>query len=77
MNDVRLLAVEAKTVNASDAELSRGIFQCIKYRATLRAMQLIDGRLPNAQAILATQRELTGDLLRDVNRLKVAWIFVP
>jgi hypothetical protein len=76
-NNERILAVEAKTRNASNEELSRGVFQCVKYRATLRAMQLVDGRLPNAQAILATQRELTGDLLRAANRLKVAWILVP
>lgn len=76
-NEELTLAVEVKTANAPDVELSRGIFQCIKYRATLRAMQLLAGQLPNAQAILATQRELTGNLLYAANRLKVAWILVP
>jgi hypothetical protein len=76
LNESHILAVEAKTSEASDAELVRGVFQCIKYRSTLRAMQLVAGRLPNAQAVLATQRELRGEVLNAANRLKVGWILV-
>jgi hypothetical protein len=46
------LAVEVKTSEASDDEIQRGIYQCVKYRATLRAMQLASTEPPNAQAVL-------------------------
>ena len=51
------LAVEVKAKNASDTEIQRGIFQCVKYRATLRAMQLAEVRAPNAQSILVIDGE--------------------
>src|SRR5580692_10949440 len=50
------LALEIKAKDAPDAEVQRGIYQCIKYRATLRAMQLAGSRRPNAQAVLVLDR---------------------
>jgi len=75
-NKEMILAVEIKANNASDGELVRGIYQCIKYRATIRAMQLADGDLPNAQALLATAIPLKGELKRLADRLKVRWMLV-
>jgi hypothetical protein len=46
------LAVEVKTRGAPAAEIQRGIYQCVKYRATLRAMQLAAAQAPNANAVL-------------------------
>lgn len=46
------LAAEVKTNEASEDELQRGVYQCVKYRATLRAMQLASAESPNAQSVL-------------------------
>ena len=46
------LAVEVKARDASGAEIERGIFQCVKYRATLRAMQSVSGEVPNGRSVL-------------------------
>ena len=75
-NENTMLAVEVKTGNASEAELVRGIFQCVKYRATLRAMQLTQGDLPNAKSVLATPCSLTGEVKRLAKRLNVQSVWV-
>ena len=61
------LAVEVKAADASNSEVQRGVYQCVKYRATLRAMQLAASMPPNAQAILV----LGGKPPRDVVNLAV------
>lgn len=53
-NDVSCLAIEVKGSNVSEAEIFRGIFQCVKYRVTLRAMQLASNEPTNAQSVLLT-----------------------
>lgn len=55
-NDDSCLAIEVKASNVPASEIFRGIFQCVKYRATLRAMQLAVGEATNAQAVLLTTR---------------------
>jgi hypothetical protein len=47
-----VLAVEVKGSNAPESEYWRGLFQCVKYRAVLRAMRLAEGKYPNAHAVL-------------------------
>lgn len=47
-----MLAAEVKTNEAPEDEVMRGVYQCIKYRATLRALQLATTKPPNAQAVL-------------------------
>jgi hypothetical protein len=51
-NDTMQLAVEVKCLQSPVDEIKRGVFQCVKYRAVLRAMQLTDGCAPNAAAVL-------------------------
>ncbi|RKK03152.1 hypothetical protein EBE87_21555 [Pseudoroseomonas wenyumeiae] len=46
------LAVEVKSVRSPHDEIERGVFQCVKYRSVLRAMQSVLGHAPNAQAVL-------------------------
>jgi hypothetical protein len=71
------LAVEVKASNAPDSELFRGVFQCVKYRATLRAMQLADGDYPNAQSVLVTTRSIPEEVKRLARRLRVAILLAP
>jgi hypothetical protein len=70
-NSETRLAVEVKASNAPDSEMFRGIFQCIKYRATLRATQLAEGEPPNAQAVLVTTRAVPSEAKRLAKRLRV------
>lgn len=52
------LAVEVKASNASEDELIRGIFQCVKYRATLQAEARAypKHRLPGTSILVSTAR---------------------
>lgn len=56
-NAVARLAVEVKTGAASEKELIRGIFQCVKYRHTLQAEALVFARerLPGTSVLVSTQ----------------------
>ena len=70
------LAVEVKDGGCPDSELYRGIFQCVKYRAVLRATQFATGEIENAQAVLVTQRVLPMEVSRLAERLNVLIIKV-
>lgn len=71
------LAVEVKASNAGAGELERGIFQCVKYRALLRAELKVDGRVPNGDAILVSETDLPADIARLSQILNVRVIIVP
>lgn len=71
------LAIEAKASNAPDSEIFRGIFQCVKYRATLRATQLAAGEPTNAQAVLLTTAQPSSEALRLAKRLRVVILIAP
>ena len=53
-----LVVVEVKSRISNDADLQRGIFQCVKYRALIRAEQKSRQEVPNGIAVLVTQRHL-------------------
>lgn len=65
------LAVEVKASNAPDSELRRGLFQCVKYKAVLRATRLVEGDSPAVQSVLVTDRHLPQDLAKIARRLGV------
>jgi len=75
-NNEQTLAVEVKTDTASQGELTRGIFQCVKYRAVLRAMYDIEGKLINVQTILVTPQQLSDSHKNATHRLNVNWLKV-
>ena len=56
------IAVEVKSIISNDNDLNRGIFQCVKYQAVLRAEQKATNNPPIGRAILVTERELTPPL---------------
>lgn len=72
-NDEVTLAVEVKTTSAPEGELTRGLFQCVKYRAVLRAMHDVKGELANVLAILVTPQALPASHLHAAERLDVPW----
>ncbi len=70
-NDEQTLAVEVKTDTASQGELTRGIFQCVKYRAVLRAMYDVEGKLINVHTVLVTPQQLSPAHKNAARRLNV------
>ncbi|MBX8813205.1 hypothetical protein KHQ08_02385 [Pseudochrobactrum algeriensis] len=75
-NETSLLAVEVKARNASKAEMERGLFQCIKYRAVLRAMQLAKATPPNANSVLIIENNPSEKLKILAKRLSVKIISI-
>ncbi|WP_426596255.1 hypothetical protein [Pectobacterium brasiliense] len=65
------IAVEVKSRISNDNDITRGIFQCIKYKAVLEAMQTASGLPQNARAILALESELPEKLIALKNILNV------
>ena len=70
----RIIALEVKSYKSNDEDLKRGVFQCIKYRAVMSAMDIRNN--PPVEAILVVQRELPDALqaIADRNCIKVAVI---
>ncbi|MFN3625845.1 MAG: hypothetical protein ACK4TP_17520 [Hyphomicrobium sp.] len=66
--DSSSVGVEVKTSSAGFDELHRGIFQCVKYRAVLRAQQIHDRLIPTAECVFAIGGRLP-DELRDLAQL--------
>ena len=54
------VAIEVKSVDSDEVDLRRGVFQCVKYRAVMKAMDVRSE--PKVTAILVTQEPLPGDL---------------
>ena len=70
-NDELSVACEIKSWLSDEADLLRGIFQCVKYTALLNALDTLEGRTPASECILIVQEELPRDLQRVANRLRV------
>ena len=54
------VAIEVKSSDSDNADLRRGVFQCIKYRAVMEAMDIRSD--PKIISILVTQTRLPGEL---------------
>ncbi len=72
-----LIAVEVKSSISNDADLQRGIYQCVKYRAILRAEQQAQRKLPNGWALLATTRPLPTALASLARMFNVDVVVLP
>ena len=73
-DDQRLLAIEVKAKNVDARELTRGIFQCVKYAALLRAEEALENKNRDVHVVLVTSRTLPRDHLRAIERLDIPWI---
>jgi hypothetical protein len=65
------IAVEVKSSLSTVQDVTRGIFQCVKYCAVLEAQQVSEGAPPSARAILVLQGKLPEDLIGLRNRLGI------
>lgn len=66
------VALEVKSQDSNPADLARGIYQCVKYRAVLRAM----ADCGNVRAVLVTEGALPPSLVADAARLCIEHITV-
>lgn len=65
------VAVEVKSEVSSEADIYKGLHQCVKYRALLRAEQILAGKVPNAKAIMALAGAIPAVVAEHAERLNV------
>ena len=63
------VAIEVKSKDSDWADLQRGVYQCVKYRAVLAAQDI--RREPKVECWLVTESPLPGDLKNLARRLEV------
>ena len=63
-----ILAIEVKSRDSNRNDLVRGLYQCVKYRAVMRAQER---RGRTVQSMLVTESELPPDLVSLAKRLEV------
>ncbi|MGA8197712.1 MAG: hypothetical protein WB902_30600 [Acetobacteraceae bacterium] len=68
------MIVEIKPSGSPDADIYRGLHQCIKYEALIRAEQILDGEKPDGTAILVVGRPIPHVVADHARRLKVRLI---
>ena len=73
-NTHRCIAVEVKSHISSKDDLKRGLFQCVKYRAILRACRSLEGGTYDADALLAIEGSLPKELVPVRNTLGITVI---
>lgn len=73
------VAVEVKSTISSEADIARGLFQCIKYRAVVEAVQVATARPQSARAVLVLEGKLPQSLvvLRNLLGVEVVEGVVP
>lgn len=49
------IAVEAKSAKSPLSDIVRGLFQCVKYQAVIKALQTTQGRTQSARVILVME----------------------
>lgn len=57
-NTRQWIGVEVKSMRSSEADLTRGVFQCVKYKSIMRAILTIEGSHRNCDCILAIEGKL-------------------
>ncbi|MBB1087824.1 hypothetical protein H4F99_04895 [Lysobacter sp. SG-8] len=76
-NGKQRLAVEVKTSTCAEDELQRGVYQCVKYRAIVRAEQKAMRYVPNGEAVLVCTRAPNAQTRALIKRLQVRFQQVP
>jgi hypothetical protein len=70
------IAVEVKSSISNDKDLERGIYQCVKYQALLRAELKAEGNIPNGISVLVVERALPQRLIELADLLGIQVIKV-
>lgn len=75
--DQGFFGVEVKSIISCDNDLSRGLYQAVKYQALLRAEQKAMRFPPTARAVLVCEHNLSPGLQNLADALGIAVIVVP
>ena len=59
---------------SDDADILRGIYQCVKYKAVLSAKCLAHGQIANVDAFLVIEKEISMENRKTANMLSVKYI---
>lgn len=70
-DDSEWVAVEGKGIQSNEADITRGIFQCVKYRAVQQAVIAYHGTPESARSILVLEGKLPASLISLKNTLGV------
>jgi hypothetical protein len=65
------VVVEVKSRTSNEADLARGLFQCVKYLAVMEAILIATSRPANARALLVVEGKLSQRLVALKNKLGV------
>lgn len=68
------MAVEVKPKLSSEEDIVRGIFQCVKYRSLIEAVDHVEGRTRSRSAVLVLSGALPARLRALANQLRVTVI---
>lgn len=68
------VAAEVKSSISAEADIVRGLFQCVKYRAVMEAVLLSESRPQNARALLVLESKLPPSLISLRNMLGVEMV---
>ena len=74
LKDGKQIAIEVKSRISDDADVLRGIYQCVKYKAVLSAECQAHGQNAYVDAFLVTEKELSEDNKKTANMLSVKYI---
>lgn len=67
----QLIGVEVKSAISCEADILRGLFQCIKYKHLIESEQIIKNKQPDSRVILVLQGEFPSSLLGIKNILGI------
>jgi hypothetical protein len=71
MHGLKYIAVEVKSALSTVQDITRGLFQCVKYCALLEAQQVSKGVPQSARAVLVLEGKIPEDLIGLRNRLGI------
>lgn len=74
LKDGKQVAVEVKSRISDDADILRGIYQCVKYKAVLAAECLAHGENADVDAFLVIENEMSEENRKTANMLSVRYI---
>lgn len=70
-NKDEIIGIEVKSFISNSADIQKGLFQCVKYKALLEAEQIVNDLIPNSRVILALENKLPENLIAVKNQLGI------
>ncbi|MBR5037513.1 MAG: hypothetical protein IKX65_02195 [Prevotella sp.] len=74
LKDNKQVAIEVKSRISDDADILRGIFQCVKYKAVMSAECFAKGQKADVDSFLVIENEMSEDNRKTANMLSVKYI---